>query len=240
MATLIVNGHDRFGALPDLSPFVSKVEAYLRLAGLDYEFRPGDMLRAPRGKMPYLVHGDRTITDSALIIAYLREQGLADLDASLDAAQRAELAAVSSMLELEQYFILSYFRYQTPAGWATYLPYIRAALRNLGVPGPFVGAGQRMVLSKTLKQLKAHGVGRREYDENLARAREIFDSLEHFVSRREGPWWFGAEPTSLDAIGHAFVSGSITTNVDTPMHGLLEGRPRLAAWYGHAHSVICG
>jgi hypothetical protein len=48
----------------------------------------------------------------------LREQNIADLDVWLDADQRAELCMLRSMLELDFYFVIVYFRWQADAGWA--------------------------------------------------------------------------------------------------------------------------
>jgi hypothetical protein len=48
--------------LPCLSPFVTKVAAYLTLVGLPFELKTQDMSRltsdAPRGKLPYIEDSD--------------------------------------------------------------------------------------------------------------------------------------------------------------------------------------
>ena len=36
--------------LPDLSPFVTKVETYFHMAGVPFEKKTGDQRKAPRGK----------------------------------------------------------------------------------------------------------------------------------------------------------------------------------------------
>ena len=240
MADLIVNGYGAMAELPDLSPFVSKLEAYLRLAGVDYDKRGGDMRVAPRGKMPYINHGDRVVGDSARIIEHLRDQGVADLDAWLSPGQRAELHALSSIFELELYFILCTFRWREDAGWATYAPHISGAMANVGVPGFAAGLVTKVVRRSMIKQLHAQGAGRRPAEENLARVRELFDALDHLVGLHPGPWWFGDQPSSADAIAHAFVSGLITRAVATPLHDLLDGRAELRAWYEHADAAVRG
>jgi glutathione S-transferase len=67
---------------------------------------------------------------------------------------------------------------------------------------------------------------------------QLLDALEQFVGRHPGAWWFGAQPSSADAIVHAFVTGTITRVVDSPMHDLLDDRPGLRAWFEHADVVI--
>ena len=40
---------------PDVSPFVVKLETYLRLAAIPYEAKVGDPRKAPKKKIPYVV-----------------------------------------------------------------------------------------------------------------------------------------------------------------------------------------
>ncbi len=76
------------------SPYVAKVEIFLKLAGLPYTLVKSmyvastnlplrvnsfsvDILRrpfnGPRGKLPWIVHGPNTVSDSTFIIQYLAE-----------------------------------------------------------------------------------------------------------------------------------------------------------------------
>jgi hypothetical protein len=49
-----------------------KVFAFLRLAGLPFRHEHiFDALTAPRGQLPYIVDGDRTVGDSETILAYV-------------------------------------------------------------------------------------------------------------------------------------------------------------------------
>jgi glutathione S-transferase len=241
MATepLTLYGYLGHAGLPDISPFVVKVEDYLRLAGLDYDKQVGDVRKAPRNKLPYLSHAGNTIPDSAEILTYLRTAGLADLDDWLDAAQRAELVALQSMLELELYFIIVFFRWQDPQGWANYGPVVAEALRASGVPGFVSGLlANKVVRKQVVAQLHAQGAGRRKVDENLARARELFAALEHFVGRHEGPWWFGAKPSSADAIAHAFVASTTRSGLATKLDGIDDEFPGLRAWFEHVEAAL--
>ena len=145
VSDLTIHGFGTLEGLLDLSPFVAKVEAYLRLAGVAYEKAPGNIRKAPRGKLPYLTHGDRTIADSALILDYLAEAGLASLDAELSREQGAELCALRSMLESDLYFLLLRLRWQNPQGWAAYRGPIGESIRTTGVPGPILPLVLRVV-----------------------------------------------------------------------------------------------
>ena len=84
--------------LPDLSPFVVKVLAYLSMADIPYKLLAGDARKAPKGKLPYIEDGGRAIPDSSFIVEYLRKN-YRDLDAGISPADRALATAVQSMLE---------------------------------------------------------------------------------------------------------------------------------------------
>ncbi len=240
MGKISLHGFGGWQGLLDLSPFVCKLHAYFRLAKVEYETLPGNIRKAPRGKLPYITHNGQIVGDSALIVDYLRNQGGVDLDAALDDAQRAERCALSSMFEQELYFIILTCRWRDPAGWASYAAPIGQSLNYLGIPKPlsslFVPVVRRGNVKKTIEQ----GAGRRPVEENLARAHALFDAFEQFVGRHDGPWWFGNNASSVDAIAWAFVGGTITKAIDTPNHNLLDRRPNLRTWFEHAEAQIVG
>ena len=104
------------------SPFVTKVEARLRFAGVSYRVGGGSLLKAPRGKIPYLEvsragEGNsgqdeigaeaRTtmLSDSTLIAERLVEEGLLeDWNAELEPVERANDLALRAMVEDKLYF----------------------------------------------------------------------------------------------------------------------------------------
>ena len=56
---------------PDISPFVVKLETYLRLAGIPYDTKPGDPRKAPKRKIPYIVDDGTVVGDSRFIVEHL-------------------------------------------------------------------------------------------------------------------------------------------------------------------------
>lgn len=94
------------------SPFVVKVEARLRFAGLKYVTEPGSARRAPKGKIPYVECRDLasdepgvTLGDSTLIIKELSEKGtIPDLNAHLDPKDKALDLGLRALLEDKLYF----------------------------------------------------------------------------------------------------------------------------------------
>lgn len=116
-APLIVYG--TFGAwgLPTVSPFVMKLETWLRIAGIPYEIRPGNPLRAPKGKVPYVELDGQLMGDSELIIAELSRRHPLTHDAWLTPAQAAVGHALRRMLEEGTYFHTVRFRWIEDDGW---------------------------------------------------------------------------------------------------------------------------
>ena len=94
------------------SPFVTKLEARLRFAGVPYRTEGGNPTKAPRGKIPY-VAVSRTdngapvtlLSDSDLIIEKWIEDGvLENLNAKLQPTGKAHDLAFRAMLEEKLYF----------------------------------------------------------------------------------------------------------------------------------------
>lgn len=98
------------------SPFVTKLEARLRFAGIPYATEAGSTLTGPKGKIPYiegrglrsLQDGppiDATLGDSTLIIKQFVEWGvLPDINAKRSPVSRAHDLAIRALLEEKLYF----------------------------------------------------------------------------------------------------------------------------------------
>lgn len=104
------------------SPFVIKLEARLRFAGVPYTAAAGSPMTAPRGKIPYVEargqplgapwatrkEGGETVAslgDSGAIIRALVDQGaVPDLNARLSAGEGAHDLALRALLEDKLYF----------------------------------------------------------------------------------------------------------------------------------------
>jgi hypothetical protein len=87
------------------SPFVIKLEARLRFAGVSYVAECGSVRTSPNGKIPYVECSKGTLSDSSLIIKQLVELGtLPDLNAKLSPVAKATDLALRALLENKLYF----------------------------------------------------------------------------------------------------------------------------------------
>jgi glutathione S-transferase len=104
MITLYTFG-PAFG-LPDPSPFVTKVEVLLKMAGLAYRTDTTGFRQAPKGKLPYIDDDGEQVANSTLIRRHLEKKYRIDFDKGLSAEQRAVAWAFEKMAEDNLYWAL--------------------------------------------------------------------------------------------------------------------------------------
>ncbi len=98
-----------FGAgfgLPEISPFVTKTEVQLKMAGLAYRKERAKPPSSPKGQLPYIVDEAETIADSTFIRAHLEAKYGFDFDAPLSLQARAQAWAFERMIEHHVYWAL--------------------------------------------------------------------------------------------------------------------------------------
>ena len=106
-----------FGAgfgLPEISPFVTKTEVQLKMAGLDYRKRKAMPPASPKGQLPYIDDDAETIADSTFIRAHIEGKYGFDFDAPLSLQARAQAWAFERMIEHHVYWALVGARWVEP------------------------------------------------------------------------------------------------------------------------------
>ncbi|RFU32915.1 hypothetical protein B7463_g3410, partial [Scytalidium lignicola] len=97
--------------VPNLSPFPIKLEAYFRFFSIKYEtVFEFNLDNAPRHKVPFISMKGIKISDSDLIINFLKSS-LFDPDSDLTPAQKAIGHAVQRMLEDHLYWVNLYYEF---------------------------------------------------------------------------------------------------------------------------------
>jgi glutathione S-transferase len=213
--------------LVDMSPFVVKVAAWCRLAGVTYALKQGDPRKAPKGKLPHIDDDGALVADSTAIIAHLSEKHR-DLDAGLSARDRAVATAVKAMVEEHLYFTSMYLRWQDERGWAVFAPTFRESLRRGGVPGFATGLVANMVRKQVGKTLRAQGTGRHSLAEIEAIAITHLDALSELLGDQE--YFLGDAPRSIDATVWAFLYMIHDGPFETGVKAHLKGRANLVAY----------
>ena len=92
--------------LPEISPFVTKTEVQLKMAGLEYRKARAMPPASPKGQLPYIEDEAERIADSTFIRAHIEGKYGFDFDAGLDRHQRAQAWAFERMIEHHIYWAL--------------------------------------------------------------------------------------------------------------------------------------
>src|ERR1700682_2203192 len=80
--------------LPEISPFVTKTEVQLKMAGLAYRKERAMPPSSPKGQLPYIVDEAESVADSTFIRAHIEGKYGFDFDAPLSLQARAPALAV--------------------------------------------------------------------------------------------------------------------------------------------------
>jgi len=222
--------------LPDSSPFVMKVETYLRITGQPYETVTGDVRKAPRTQLPFVDIDGKVIPDSTAIIDYLESTRTEKLDAHLDFRESAIALAFKSMLEEHLYFGLLFMRWATDDGWTVFEPSLREMLGKMGVPTLMRGMVSGSARKYTVGRVRTQGIGRQPRSEVAGTCKKLVDALT--VQLGDRPYICGAKPTSYDATAYAFVAALLCPAFDNELHkhaatkeNLLSYAERMKAQY---------
>jgi glutathione S-transferase len=211
--------------LPDPSPFVTKAEVLLKMAGLPYKTDTGGFNKAPKGKLPYIVDDGDTIADSTFIRWHLEKKYHIDLDRGLDAEQRAIAWAFEKMLEDHLYWAVVHERWMDDAnfdkGPRTFFRKIPAPMRPFLVP---------MIRRQVRRALHGQGMGRHSPEEIVALGTRSIDATADFLGTK--PFLMGSEPTGVDATAFAFIAGLLCPVFETKLRSAAERRDNLRRYVG--------
>jgi glutathione S-transferase len=195
--------------LPDPSPFVMKVETLLKMAKLPYRTDAGGFSKAPKGKLPYIEDDGAIVADSTFIRWHIEQKYRIDLDRGLDPAQRATAWAFEKMAEDNLYWAVVHDR------WIDDANFRKGPIRFFDrVPAPVRPLVVAMIRRKVRGALRGQGMGRHSSDEVWALAARSVDAIADFLGDK--PFFFGPEPTGVDASMFAFVAAALCQHFDSP------------------------
>lgn len=207
---------------PSTSGSCQKLETFLRATSFrNYTLEDTMPWKGPKGKLPYieltLPSGEmETIPDTHFILRHLvSHKIIADVDARLTPAQKAENLAWSAWVEEKMQYASSIMRFRHHCD--VWLPRLMIPSFVLLVLGWYI---RRSALG-TYHTL---GMGRYTDDEVKSLLVEYLDALE---ARLEGSEFFhGDEPTSVDCVTVSFMMNALAERKSNPEYAtmLLERR----------------
>ena len=206
--------------LPDPSPFVTKAEVLLKMAGLSYRTDSNGLRQAPKGKLPYIEDDGERIADSTFIRWHIERKYGIDLDRGLSAEQRAIGWAFEKMLEDQLYWAV------VEARWLDDENFAKGPKKFFKrVPAPARPAVIALIRRNVRSRLRAHGMGRHARDEIVALGTRSIDAIADYLGQK--PYVFGPEPSGTDATVFAFTAGLLCPRFDTPLRTAAERRDNL-------------
>ncbi|MFC3675388.1 glutathione S-transferase family protein [Ferrovibrio xuzhouensis] len=196
--------------LPSGSHFSLKTEIQLKMAGLAYIKDFTGQAQAPKGKLPYIRDGQEIVPDSTFIRAHIERKYGLDLDAGLDARQRAESWSIERMLEDHLGWAMAWFRWipaeNFAAGPARFFDTAPAELQD---------DLRNNALAKVTGNMHAHGIGRHSMNEVAQLGIRSLESFAMLLGGRD--FLFGDAPTATDATAAGVLAALIVPDLDSPL-----------------------
>ena len=209
--------------LPEISPFVTKTEVQLKMAGLAYRKERAMPPASPKGQLPFIVDDGQQIADSTFIRAHIERKYGFDFDAGLSREARAQAWAFERMIEHHVYWALVGARWVDPDNFARGPAHFfdgapedrRERLRE--------DAQFRVAENYLLSGLGRHAPGD---DVDLA-LRSIFALSVQLGDR---PYLLGEVPCGTDATAFGALAGILTPFFDSRLRDRAEEFQNLVAY----------
>ena len=203
-----------FGVV-DPSPFVMKVDAFLRISGLPYQYigNPNALRRAPKKKLPVIDDGGKIVADSYFIMEYLKDKYQLDIDKHLTSEQQGLCHLLTKSLDENFYWCLVYSRWIREDTW----PLIKSKLFG-GMPPIMKQIIPPLIRRGVRKTLHQHGIGRHNENEMLQIFEHSLQSLQKVLGNK--PYFFGEKISSFDAAAFGMLASFIVVEIDNPYNQL--------------------
>ncbi|MEJ2624779.1 MAG: glutathione S-transferase family protein [Pseudolabrys sp.] len=219
--TLFVFGP--FFGLPEASPFCTKTEVQLKMAGLPYRKETATPEDSPKGQLPFIEDEGERIADSHFIRAHIERKYGVDLDEGLDAAARAQAWAVERMLENHFNWAANYARWIIPANFD-----IGPAHFFNHVPEPMRDKVRDEVRGRVANRLFEVGMARHTPDEIVDLGDRSLAALSALLGDKS--YLMGERPSGVDATMFAMLAAILTPFFDSGLRRRAESYPNLVAY----------
>jgi glutathione S-transferase len=201
--------------LPEISPFVTKTEVQLKMAGLPYRKQRAMPPSSPKGQLPFIDDTGAVIADSTFIRAHIERRYGFDFDDGLDLQARAQAWAFERMIEHHLYFALVGARWVDPVNFAKGPSHFFD-----GAPDDKRDRLREDAQFRVAENYLISGLGRHAPDEDLDLAARSLRALS--VQLGEQTYLLGDKPCSTDATAFAVLAGILTPFFDSELRRRTE------------------
>ncbi|QCI68072.1 glutathione S-transferase family protein [Phreatobacter stygius] len=221
MITLF-GGGAQFG-LPEVSPYVTKTEVQLKMAGLAYAKDFAMPEASPKGQLPFIADNGALIADSTFIRAHIEKTYGHDFDAGLTPVERAQAWAIERMLENHLGWTACPERYLNPANFA------KGPARWFDqAPEPIRAKLREDLKAAVTANLNAVGILRHSPAEIVALGERSLAALSLLLGERDH--LMADHPVGVDATAFAMLAQILTPFFDTPLRRRAEAHANLVAY----------
>src|ERR1700756_1404789 len=215
-----------FGAgfgLPEISPFVTKSEVQLKMAGLAHGKQRAMPPASPKGQLPYIEDDGRNIADSTFIRAHIEGKYGFDFDAGLSQKDRAQAWAFERMIEHHVYWAM------VGARWVDSDNFAKGPAHFFdGAPEDRREKLREDAQFRVAENYLLSGLGRHAPDDDVELALRSIFALS--VQLGDKPYLMGNEPSGVDATAFGALSGILTPFFESKLRARAEQYDNLAAY----------
>jgi glutathione S-transferase len=215
-----------FGAgfgLPEISPFVTKTEVQLKMAGLAYRKERAMPPASPKGQLPYIEDDGEKIADSTFIRAHIERKYGFDFDAGLDRDTRAQAWAFERMIEHHVYWALVGARWVDPENFAKGPSHFFD-----GAPEDRREKLREDAQFRVAENYLLSGLGRHAPDDDVILAIRSIFALS--VQLGDKSYLMGEAPCGVDATAFGALAGILTPFFISKLRTQVEKFDNLAAY----------
>jgi glutathione S-transferase len=220
---IILYGFGQGFGLPEISPFVTKTEVQLKMAGLAYRKERAMPPASPKGQLPFIDDNGQSIADSTFIRAHIERKYGFDFDAGLDLQRRAQAWAFERMIEHHVYWALIGGRWVDPENFAK-------------GPAHFFDGAPEHVREKLREDAQFRvaenyllsGLGRHAPDDDIDLSVRSLFALS--VQLGDKPYLMGDRPCGTDATAFGALAGILTPFFNTQLRQRAQQFPNLIAY----------
>jgi glutathione S-transferase len=215
-----------FGAgfgLPEISPFVTKTEVQLKMAGLAYRKQRAMPPASPKGQLPYIEDDGQSVADSTFIRAHIERKYSFDFDSGLDRPARAQAWAFERMIEHHVYWAM------VGARWVDADNFAKGPAHFFdGAPEDRREKLREDAQFRVAENYLLSGLGRHAPDDDVELALRSLLALS--VQLGDKPYLMGEKPCGTDATAFGALSGILTPFFNSTLRTRLEEFENLTAY----------
>ncbi|MBI5262423.1 MAG: glutathione S-transferase family protein [Bradyrhizobium sp.] len=215
-----------FGAgfgLPEISPFVTKTEVQLKMAGLSCRKERAMPPASPKGQLPFIEDDGERIADSTFIRAHIERKYGFDFDAGLSLQARAQAWAFERMIEHHVYWALIGARWVDPVNFAK-----GPAHFFDGAPAHRRDKLREDAQFRVAENYLLSGLGRHAPDDDVELA--VRSLLALSVQLGGKPYLMGEMPCGVDATAFGALAGVLTPFFESRLRDRAEHFGNLTAY----------